>query len=450
VSAVLDYHRATNVVAYGTDEDEARMVDARPSLFKDFGDVERLPLEASIAGPLLQEAAGIIRSQRGRDYGGGTIHWRAYSSAGALYPLEAYLASADGLFAFDVATPALVPQRRDDARRAIAEAAAEPKLADAGAIVVVTGIHERTGWKYLERGYRHVWWDAGTMLANLLALAAADGAEPRLYVGFVDDQVNDLVGADREHEYSLALVGLAGTVPERGLSRSPDRPNDAYRDSPLAGTVPPFPLASAAQEASSFAAADEIREWRKPTSANEPQLDRDALVAAIRRRRSVRRYAHEPLPADELRELLSWSEAPIPADAPSVVRQLLTVAAVEGLEPGIYDAGLDLVARRDEQELRSAAGFVAMEQEHPRDAAVNVFQLGDVDAIVAQLGERGYRWAQLEAGIRAGRLQAGAFMYGWGAAASTFFDDEVSKLFETSDAPLLMVAIGPRPKRTAA
>ena len=85
-----------------------------------------------------------------------------------------------------------------------------------------------------------------------------------------------------------------------------------------------------------------------------------------------------------------------------------------------------------------------MEQEHPRDAAVNVFQLGDLDAIVERLGDRGYRWAQLEAGIRAGRLQIGAFMRGWGAAASTFFDDEVSRLLGTHEAPLLMVAIGPR------
>jgi SagB-type dehydrogenase family enzyme len=448
VSAVLCYHRATNVAADGTDEDEARMVDARPSSFKDYADAERFPLETSFAGPLLQEAAGIIRSQRGRDYGGGTIHWRAYSSAGALYPLEAYLATADGLFAFDVATPALVGLRRDDARKAIAEAAAEPELAGAGAIVLVTGIHERTGWKYMERGYRHVWWDAGTMLANLLALAAADGIEPRLYVGFVDDQVNDLVGADGEHEYALALVGL-GTVPVRGLSWKASLGRSGHWDGPHSGTVPPFPLASAAHGASSFTGADQIRKWRAPEVGSEPQVDREALADAIRRRRSVRRYAQEPLRADELRELLNWSEAPIPADAPSVVRQLLTVAAVEGLEPGIYDAGLNLVARRNEQELRSAAGFVAMDQEHPRDAAVNVFQLGDVDAIVAQLGERGYRWAQLEAGIRAGRLQAGAFMHGWGAAASTFFDDEVSKLFETSDAHLLMVAIGPRLKRTA-
>jgi nitroreductase len=168
------------------------------------------------------------------------------------------------------------------------------------------------------------------------------------------------------------------------------------------------------------------------------------LVDAIRRRRSVRRYAQAPLPADGLRELLTWSEAPIPADAPSVVRQVVTVAAVEGLEPGIYDAELRLLAARDEQDLRSAVGFAAMEQEHPRDAAVNVFQVGDIDPIVERLGPRGYRWAQLEAGIRAGRLQVGAFMYGWGAAASTFFDDEVSKLLDTQDSPLLMVAIGPR------
>src|ERR1051326_2860873 len=109
------------------------MVDARPSPFKDYGDAERLPLEASIAGALLHEAAGIVRSQPGRDYGGGTIHWRAYSSAGGLYPIEAYVAAADGLSAFDVRTPALVALHRGDAREAVADAAAGPELGDADA-----------------------------------------------------------------------------------------------------------------------------------------------------------------------------------------------------------------------------------------------------------------------------------------------------------------------------
>jgi hypothetical protein len=127
-----------------------------------------------------------------------------------------------------------------------------------------------------------------------------------------------------------------------------------------------------------------------------------------------------------------------------VVRQLVTVAAVEGVPPGTYDASLNVLRAHDEAELRERVGYAAMDQDHPRDAAANVFQLAHVDEVVARLGDRGYRWAQLEAGIRAGRLQIGAFMRGWGAAASTFFDDEVSRLLETDESPLLMVAIGPR------
>ena len=57
-----------------------------------------------------------------------------------------------------------------------------------------------------------MWWDAGTMLANLLALAAAEGLEPLLYTGFVDADVNDLLGIDGEHEYALALLGLGAAA----------------------------------------------------------------------------------------------------------------------------------------------------------------------------------------------------------------------------------------------
>ena len=86
-----------------------------------------------------------------------------------------------------------------------------------------------------------------------------------------------------------------------------------------------------------------------------------------------------------------------------------------------------------------------MEQDHPKHAAFDVWQMADLSGRDRRLGDRGYRWAQLEAGIRAGRLQIGAFMHGWGAAASTFYDEEVSKLLGTEDlSPLLMVAIGPR------
>ena len=125
-----------------------------------------------------------------------------------------------------------------------------------------------------------------------------------------------------------------------------------------------------------------MRAWRVEPAGEEPELDPGALADAMRRRRSIRDYSTTPLPHDELAELVAWSEAPIPADVPRVVRQVVTVAAVEGLEPGIYDASLELADRRDERELREAVGFAAMEQEHPRDGAVNVFQMADLDAVV--------------------------------------------------------------------
>jgi SagB-type dehydrogenase family enzyme len=204
VSAALEYHQATNVPAGGTDEDEARMIGERPALFKDYGDGQRVPADSSAAGRLLRDGAGVIRSQERRDYGGGTIHWRAYSSAGALYPVEAYVATAEGLYSFDALGGELVRVRERDARAAVAEAAG----AAAGEFVVLTGIHARTGWKYLERGYRHVWWDAGTMLANLLALAVAEGFSTRLYTAFVDSELNDALGVDGVQEFAVAVLGL--------------------------------------------------------------------------------------------------------------------------------------------------------------------------------------------------------------------------------------------------
>jgi nitroreductase len=208
-----------------------------------------------------------------------------------------------------------------------------------------------------------------------------------------------------------------------------------------------YPLAEAAQAGSELRDTAAVRSWRASEGGAEPVLPDEALVTAIRARRSVRQFGSDPLPRDEVADLLAWSEGPIPADAPSVVTQLVTVAAVEGLEPGVYDADLNLLEARDEGELRAASGFAAMEQDHPARAAFDVWQMADLEQVVAELGDRGYRWAQLEAGIRAGRLQIGAFMHGWGAGASTFYDEEVSKLLGTDLSPLLMVAIGARAGR---
>ena len=102
---------------------------------------------------------------------------RAAPSAGALYPVEAYVVCGDldglaaGVYHFGPFEFALRRLRSGDHRGALAGAAADPALAASPAALVLTGIPWRTAWKYRDRGYRHLFWDSGAILANLLALA---------------------------------------------------------------------------------------------------------------------------------------------------------------------------------------------------------------------------------------------------------------------------------------
>ena len=92
-------------------------------------------------------------------------------------------------------------------------AAVDPRVAEAPVTLVVSGIPWRTGWKYAERGFRHLYWDAGTMLANLLALEPSASVR----VGFVDDQVSPA----RRRRRCLGVPACARRVGRLGHRRAP-------------------------------------------------------------------------------------------------------------------------------------------------------------------------------------------------------------------------------------
>lgn len=136
--------------------------------FKEYAGVEPLPQRGDPPRPQVPALEALAA-------GGETYHFRTYSSAGALYPVEVYLACTDlpglaaGLYHFHPLELALRPLRAGDLRGALAKAAAAPDLAQAAAVLPLTGILWRSAWKYGARAYRHLFWDAG-MLANLLSL----------------------------------------------------------------------------------------------------------------------------------------------------------------------------------------------------------------------------------------------------------------------------------------
>jgi SagB-type dehydrogenase family enzyme len=475
-SEALRYHERTKH-SYASVRARARPLDwsRRPDPFKAYPGIEplRLPdvpelgvpaLEAIAAPPgaaagltlphlarLLRLGAGVSRTRT--IPGDVTYHFRTYSSAGALYPVEVYVACVElsglaaGLYHFHPLELALRRLRSEDVRALVVEAADEPALAEAGAVLVLTGILWRSAWKYDERAYRHLFWDAGTMLANLLALAGSAGLAPRLVTGFVDAQVDEIVGADGTLEAAVAVLAV-GQGPAAGASP---------RLEPLPPTPVPharrYPEAEALYAASSFAGPEEVRRYRalsrKPqaTSPPPPAPPSLPLETVLRRRGSERDFSSEPVPASELAAVLACAAAPIPVDVPCLTETYLIANAVDGLEPGAYR--FEPPARFERLRagsFRRQAGYLCLEQDAAARAAATVFFLADLERVVAELGDRGYRAAQLEGGIRTGRAYLGATALGLGATGLTFYDDDVSAFFGTKKAPMLCVAVG-KPER---
>jgi nitroreductase len=110
----------------------------------------------------------------------------------------------------------------------------------------------------------------------------------------------------------------------------------------------------------------------------------------------------------------------------------LIVAAVEGMEPGLYrvEAGRPVLVRAAAaDELRRAAASVALGQELGADAAVHVCFFADLDDVLGRLGDRGWRSAHMGSAIAAGRLEVAAQALALGATGLTFYDDELVELF---------------------
>ena len=223
------------------------------------------PVDLERITRLLFCAGGLTRSLR---VGSEAHHFRAAPSAGALYPIEIYLAAGEvegleaGLYHFSPADLRLRGLRRGDWRPLIANSAAmRPSILEARAVFVMSSIFWRSAWKYRARAYRYCLWDAGTMMANLLAAANAEGLEAELVTAFADAQVEALIGADGEHEGLMCIVGIGRTSPAGGAS--PELAPLGLETIPLSSREVEYPDLVKIQTASRLDSSEEAGEVAK-------------------------------------------------------------------------------------------------------------------------------------------------------------------------------------------
>jgi SagB-type dehydrogenase family enzyme len=398
--------------------------------------------------------------------GGEDYHFRAAPSAGALYPVEIYAALPEtgelepGLYHFSPADLRLRGLRRGDWRGLIAGAAAgRPVLLEARAVLVLSAIFWRSAWKYRARAYRYCFWDAGTLLANLLAAAAAEGLSTELVTAFADPEIEALLGIDGEREGALCLVALGNGAAAPGAA--PELRPLGLETIPLSREEVSYPDLVRMHQASRLLGPDEAAAVANAHVDSSPPppaayavkptpLEVSAglsLGETILRRGSTRVFAHKPITAEELATIMAASSGHPRADFPPLSDTYLIVNAADGMEPGAY------YYRRQSGEFellkagnfRREAGYLCLEQPLGADCSALVCYMADLDRALGALGNRAYRDIHLEAGLHGGQAYLAAYALGRGASGLTFYDDETTNFFAphaTGKSPLLMVAIG--------
>lgn len=155
-------------------------------------ELEDIPLTATELGQLLWASQGIT-SQRG---------FRTAPSAGALYPLEVYVSTADGIFHYDPEGHRLLSAGHQDVRQALYEAALRQEpIRQAPAVFILAAVYKRIEQKYgSERGPRYVHLEAGHAAQNLLLEAVALGLGAVPIGAFQDEQVQHVLGLPADHQ----------------------------------------------------------------------------------------------------------------------------------------------------------------------------------------------------------------------------------------------------------
>ena len=231
------YHVTSSIGVYGEYYDEPS--PRWPGFFKEYGGPEiELPRPLQASGVDVLKAIASRRSRR--EYTGplslrelstilyysvGITGWetgwplRAYPSAGALQPLEAYVAASHveelepGLYHYNPRHHTLVMLRRGDIMEDLQHAClGQEYVGEAPAAIIYTALYARTASKYGTRGYRYIHLDAGTAIENTYLVAEALGLATVVIGAFYDDMLCKLLDIDCRWELPVAVMPIGKRV----------------------------------------------------------------------------------------------------------------------------------------------------------------------------------------------------------------------------------------------
>jgi SagB-type dehydrogenase family enzyme len=125
---------------------------------------------------------------------------RTAPSAGALYPLELYVASAGGFYHYEPRPHQLIRLSDRDLRAAMRRTAlGQEAITQAPAVFVIATVYERISRKYAARTPRYVYMEVGHAAQNLLLEAVALGLGGVPVGAFEDDALRKALELPADH-----------------------------------------------------------------------------------------------------------------------------------------------------------------------------------------------------------------------------------------------------------
>lgn len=169
-------------------------------------DYASLPLSQGELASLLYSAQGVTDPTRA---------FRAAPSAGATYPLETYVAVhrveglAAGLYRYRPAEHALELLREGSLERQVTLAGiGQGMLGQAGVVIILAAVPERTARRYGARAERYILLEIGHAAQNIYLAAEGHSLGACAVGAFDDEALNALLGLDGRQEKALYMMAV--------------------------------------------------------------------------------------------------------------------------------------------------------------------------------------------------------------------------------------------------
>ncbi|MBP3040986.1 SagB family peptide dehydrogenase [Bacillaceae bacterium Marseille-Q3522] len=409
-------------------------------------------------------------------------------SGGALYPNElyVYLKIEDlpaGVYHYDVAHHGLVLLREGNFDSYLARALGNRCDVSAcfGAVFVTT-MFWKNFFKYNNFSYRLQGLDAGVLMGQLLEVAKRFGFTSGVYFQFVDRAINHLLGLSEQEESVYAVIPLSVEPADTWF----DNGNDADRN------------VSAGELCRELTVIQHNHYVRSRRVVNYPMLIKMNEVSMLESTQSIRQInAIENMSSDSHAvalphmkrlsyDLASVCQKRYSPDMDFILEKVshaqLAALLQEATASFSYQNDLDGAKKKHDsrvslygclynvEDIPNGAYYYdntahALRQIHPGDFRlqlqyglssdnVNLFQVplclhvaGDKNHYKKELGYRGYRIQQMEAGMLVQRLLLAASALGMGGHPLLGFDakmsDKLYKLDQKEKTSLIQIPIGP-------